>query len=104
MGPRQIGGIAVRAQVRCTGARTPSAGMVALVLVAGEDVVHAGPGHVREAMLREVRVAGAVEGFGEGSRQPDVLVELADGSGPASPESWPGVGSITGGVPKKSRT
>ncbi len=32
------------------------------------------------------------------------LVELADRSSPASPESWPGDGSRTSGVPEKSRT
>jgi hypothetical protein len=55
--------------------------VVALVRVAGEDVVHEGPDHLQEAMLRAVRVAG-VEGFGERSRLPDALVELADGEQP----------------------
>jgi hypothetical protein len=33
-------------------------------------------------MLREARIAGVVDGFGKSSRQPDALVELADGEQP----------------------
>ena len=53
--------------------------MVVLVRVAGQDAVDAAANHRQEGVLPEVRVAGVVEGFGEGSRQPDALVELADG-------------------------
>jgi hypothetical protein len=44
-----------------------------------------------------------VEGVGEGTDESDALIELAEGSSPASLESWPSDGSITSGVPKKLR-
>jgi hypothetical protein len=42
-------------------------------------VLDAGPDHLQEAVLGEVGIAGVVEGSGECLREPDALVELADG-------------------------
>jgi hypothetical protein len=50
--------------------------------VAGQDAVEAGPDHLQEGVLGEVGVAGVIEGVGEGTGEPDALVELADGEQP----------------------
>jgi hypothetical protein len=52
--------------------------VVILVLVASENAVDPGADHLLEAVLREVRVAEVVECGGEGTSEPNVLVELAD--------------------------
>ena len=53
--------------------------MVVPVLVAGQGVVDAAADHLQEGVLREVRVAGAVRGLGEGRGRADLLlVELAE--------------------------
>jgi hypothetical protein len=56
--------------------------VVVLVLVAGEDAKYAGSDYLREAMLREVGVAGGVQGVGEVPSETDALVKLADGEQP----------------------
>src|SRR5262249_57710542 len=53
-----------------------------LVLVAGQDAVDAGPDRLHEGVLREARVAVAIEGLGKGPGHADALVELADGEQP----------------------
>src|SRR5262245_13367740 len=53
--------------------------VVILVRVAGQDAVDAGADHLQEAVLGEARVAGVVEGVGEGLGQNDAVVELAEG-------------------------
>jgi hypothetical protein len=53
--------------------------VVVLVRVAGQDAVDPGAGQLREAVLRQVRAAGVIEGAGVGPGQADVLVERADG-------------------------
>jgi hypothetical protein len=57
------------------------------VRAASEDANDAGAGPLGEAVLREASGAGVVQSLGEGAGEPDVLVELADGSSPASPEN-----------------
>ena len=56
--------------------------VVVLVLVASEDAVDPGPDHLQEGVFGQVGVAGVVEGGGEGTSEPDVLVELAEGQQP----------------------
>jgi hypothetical protein len=56
--------------------------VVVLVFVAGQDAVDATANHLQEGMLREVGVAGVVEGVGEGPGPADALVELTDGEQP----------------------
>ena len=51
---------------------------------------------LHQGVLREFGVAGIVEG-GEGPRQTEALVELAEGKQPASPENCSGDGSFTRG-------
>jgi hypothetical protein len=53
--------------------------VVVLVLVAGQDAVDAGPDHLQEGVLRQLGVAGVVQGAGKGSGQTDGFIELADG-------------------------
>ncbi|HKI31791.1 MAG TPA: hypothetical protein VKA46_07975 [Gemmataceae bacterium] len=77
--------------------------VVVLVLVPGEDAVHAGTDHLQEGVLGQFRVAGVVEGVGEGPVSPMRWSNWRMGSSPASLESWPGDGSMTSDVPKKSR-
>jgi hypothetical protein len=50
-----------------------------VVLVAGQNAVDPGPDHLEEGVLAEVRIAGVVEGVGEGPGEANALVELADG-------------------------
>jgi hypothetical protein len=57
------------------------------VLAAGEDAVDPGPDHLRERVLGEVGAAGVIAGLGEGPGQAGALVELAEGSSPASLEN-----------------
>jgi hypothetical protein len=52
--------------------------VVILVLVAGQDAVHAGSDHLQERVLGEVRGTVIVQGLGESPGQPDALIELAD--------------------------
>ena len=52
------------------------------VLVAGQDAVDAGADHLREAVLGKPGVARVVESLGESPREPDALIELADGQEP----------------------
>jgi hypothetical protein len=56
--------------------------VVVLVLIARQDTVDAGADHLQEGVLGQARVAGVVEGLGEGPGEPDALVELADGEQP----------------------
>src|SRR5262249_4287063 len=42
-------------------------------------------------------------GVGEGPGESDALAERPEGKGPVPPRSWPPIGSIPGGAPKKSR-
>jgi hypothetical protein len=56
--------------------------VVVLVLVAGQDAVDAGADHRQEGVLGQLRVAGVVESVGESPREPDALIELADGQEP----------------------
>jgi hypothetical protein len=57
--------------------------VVVPVLIGGQDAEDAGRDHFQEAVLGEVRVAGIVEGVGEGPGQADALIELADGEQPS---------------------
>ncbi len=49
---------------------------------AAPDAVGAGPNPLHERVLGEVRVAGVVQGLGEGPGQADALIELAEGQQP----------------------
>ncbi len=64
--------------------------VIVLVFVAREDAVHAGADHLQKRVLGEARVAGVVEGLGEGPGEPDALVELPDGeqTGVAGELAW----------------
>ena len=62
--------------------------MVVLVRVAGEDAVDAGLDHLPEGVLGAVGVAGVVESIGEGPREPEALIELAEGEQPGVAGQW----------------
>jgi hypothetical protein len=57
--------------------------VVVLVLVASQDAVDTTANHLQERVLGQIRVAGVVEGPGEGQGESDALVELADGQQPS---------------------
>src|SRR5262249_37694014 len=64
--------------------------VVVLVLVAGQNAVDAGADHFQQGMLDERGGAGVIEGIGEGLRESDALIELAD-------REQPGIaGELTG--------
>jgi hypothetical protein len=91
--------------LRCWWALLGTEGVVVvLVRVAGQDAIEPGANHLLVGVVPEVGVPRVVQRFGEGPGQSNALVELTDGSSPASLHSWPGDGSITSAVPKKSRT
>ena len=66
-------------------------------------VIDAGADHLQEAVLGAVGVAGSWRASVRAQLNPMRWSNGRMGSSPASPESWPGDGSITSGVPKKSR-
>jgi HKD family nuclease/diadenosine tetraphosphate (Ap4A) HIT family hydrolase len=78
--------------------------VVVLVFVPGEDAEDAGPDHLQERVLGEVRVPGVVERLGKRPGEPDALVELADGQLPGVAGQLARRRLDGKGVPKKSRT
>jgi hypothetical protein len=56
--------------------------VVVLVLVASQDAVDPGAGHLQERVLGEIGVARVIQRLGEGQGEPDALVELAEGEQP----------------------
>jgi hypothetical protein len=78
--------------------------VVVLVLVASQDAVDAGTDHLQERVLGQVRVAGIVEGCGEGPGQADALVELAEGEQPGVAGELARRRLDDDRMPKKSRT
>ena len=94
-------------------ARSPDAASLAIlvclrtdpaVLVDGQDAVAAAPDHPQEGVVGEVEIAGVVECVGESRVTAMRWSNEWMGNRPASLDSWPGDGSMTRGMPKKSVT